>query len=165
MKKRRLVALATAAVMTLSLAACGGGGSSATDTTAAGTSAEETSGAAMTPDANAEGQELTGSIRIGDTEAEPVDGGTLVVSMPSAPRTMDPAQYTTVYESAVMNSVLDTLFVWNADYTDVQPNLVTDYTVSDDGLSYTMTLRDDVYFQDGQERRADPSKYWNVRFL
>ena len=104
----------------------------------------------MTPDANAEGQELTGSIRIGDTEAEPVDGGTLVVSMPSAPRTMDPAQYTTVYESAVMNSVLDTLFVWNADYTDVQPNLVTDYTVSDDGLSYTMTLRDDVYFQDGQ---------------
>ena len=49
-----------------------------------------------------------------------------------------------------MYNVLDTLFIWNEDYTDVLPNLVTDYSVSDDGLSYTMTLRDDVYFQDGQ---------------
>ena len=150
MKKRRLVALATAAVMALSMAACGGG-SSTTDTTAAGgDAATETTGAGLTPDASSEGQELAGSIKIGDLEAEPVDGGTLVVSMPSAPRTMDPAQYTTVYESAVMYSVLDTLFIWNEDYTDILPNLVTDYTVSEDGLSYTMTLRDDVYFQDGQ---------------
>ena len=150
MKKRRLVALATAAVMALSLAACGGGSSSTTDTTAAGSAGEETTGAALTPDASSSGQQLASTIRIGDQNAEPVDGGTLVVSMPSAPRTMDPAQYTTVYESAVMYNVLDTLFIWNEDYTDVLPNLVTDYSVSDDGLSYTMTLRDDVYFQDGQ---------------
>lgn len=150
MKKRRLVALATAAVMALSLAACGGGSSSTTDTTAAGSAGEETTGAALTPDASSSGQQLASTIRIGDQNAEPVDGGTLVVSMPSAPRTMDPAQYTTVYEAAVMYNVLDTLFIWNEDYTDVLPNLVTDYSVSDDGLSYTMTLRDDVYFQDGQ---------------
>ncbi len=149
MKKRRLVALATAAVMALSLAACGGGSSSTTDTTAAG-STEETTGSSVTPDAHEAGQQLAGTVRIGDQDAEPVDGGTLVVSMPSAPRTMDPVDYTTVYESAVMYNVLDTLFIWNEEYNDVLPNLVTDYSVSDDGLSYTMTLRDDVYFQDGQ---------------
>lgn len=150
MKKRRLVALATAAIMALSMAACGGGSSTTETTAAGGDAATETTGAGLTPDASSEGQELAGSIKIGDLEAEPVDGGTLVVSMPSAPRTMDPAQYTTVYESAVMYSVLDTLFIWNEDYTDILPNLVTDYSVSEDGLSYTMTLRDDVYFQDGQ---------------
>ncbi len=149
MKKRRLVALATAAVMALSLAACGGGSSSTTDTTAAG-STEETTGSSVTPNAHEAGQQLAGTVRIGDQDAEPVDGGTLVVSMPSAPRTMDPVDYTTVYESAVMYNVLDTLFIWNEEYNDVLPNLVTDYSVSDDGLSYTMTLRDDVYFQDGQ---------------
>ena len=149
MKKRRLVALATAAVMALSLAACGGGSSSTTDTTAAG-SAEETTGSSVTPDAHEAGQQLAQTVRIGDQDAEPVDGGTLVVSMPSAPRTMDPVDYTTVYEAAVMYNVLDTLFIWNEEYNDVLPNLVTDYSVSDDGLSYTMTLRDDVYFQDGQ---------------
>ena len=149
MKKRRLVALATAAVMALSLAACGGGSSSTTDTTAAG-SAEETTGSSVTPDAHEAGQQLAHTVRIGDQDAEPVDGGTLVVSMPSAPRTMDPVDYTTVYEAAVMYNVLDTLFIWNEEYNDVLPNLVTDYSVSDDGLSYTMTLRDDVYFQDGQ---------------
>ena len=168
MKKRRLVALATAAVMALSLAACGGGSSSTTDTTAAGSAGEETTGAALTPDASSSGQQLASTIRIGDQNAEPVDGGTLVVSMPSAPRTMDPAQYTTVYESAVMYNVLDTLFIWNEDYTDVLPNLVTDYSVSDDGLSYTMTLRDDVYFQDGQyvkgrKMTAEDVKYSLVR--
>ena len=90
MKKRRLVALATAAVMALSMAACGGG-SSTTDTTAAGgDAATETTGAGLTPDASSEGQELAGSIKIGDVAAETGDGGTLVVSSVTAQRTKDP---------------------------------------------------------------------------
>ena len=49
-----------------------------------------------------------------------------------------------------MYNVLDTLFVWDKDYKEVIPSLATDYTVSDDGLTYTINLRDDVYFQKGK---------------
>lgn len=37
---------------------------------------------------------------------------------------------------------------------EVEPDLATQYTVSDDGLTYTYTLRDDVKFSDGEPLNA-----------
>lgn len=148
MKKKRVAAFTLAALMMASsLAGCGksentGGASSASE-------AEE-SMASVAPDAGTEGQTLAGTIVIGETDAEPVDGGTLVVSMPSSPLTLDPVDYTTMYEGHVMYNVLEPLFIWDKEYKEVIPWLATDYTVSEDGLSYTINLRDDVYFQNGQ---------------
>ena len=104
----------------------------------------------MTPDANATGQTLDAAISIGQTDAEVTPGGTLVVSMPSAPLTLDPAGYTTVYESHIMYNVLETLFIYDKEYEESIPCLATGYEVSDDGLTYTIHLRDDVYFQNGR---------------
>ena len=157
MKKRRLIALAAAAVMAASsLAGCGG--SQTSSTTAAASSN------AVSPDAKSTDQTLGGGIAVGSSDGEAVKGGTLVVSMPSSPRTLDPKAYSTMYENHIMYNVLDTLFVWDKDYKEVIPSLATDYTVSDDGLTYTINLRDDVYFQkgkfqDGRKMTADDVVY------
>ena len=110
-----MMALAMAAVMAVSaLAGCGGSGGDST--TAAGNSAggETTAaGANVNPDANASGQQLDAAISIGQTDSEVVEGGTLVVSMPSGPLTLDPAGYTTMYENHIMYNVVETLFIYD----------------------------------------------------
>ena len=91
MKKRRLIALAAAAVMAASsLAGCGG--SQTSSTTAAGSTAETAAASsnAVSPDAKSTDQTLGGGIAVGSSDGEAVKGGTLVVSMPSSPRTLDP---------------------------------------------------------------------------
>ena len=69
-----------------------------------------------------------------------------------------------MYENHIMYNVMETLFIWDQDYKELLPCLATDYTASDDGLTYTINLRDDVYFQkgkfqDGRKMTAEDVKY------
>ena len=163
MRKQRFFAFAAAALLAASsLAGCGG--AQIAETSAAGTESAAASSNAATPDANAKDQTLSSGISIGSTDAEAQKGGTLVISVPSSPQTLDPANFTLLYEQNIMTNVLDTLFVWDKDYKQIIPSLATDYTVSDDGLAYTLNLRDDVYFQkgkfqDGRKMTAEDVKY------
>ncbi len=143
MKRNRLVALLLTAATLLGTTACG---SQAPASSAVSASASSTA----VPDAAKAGQQLDNAITVGNTDAQAVDGGTLIVSMPSSPLTLDPVNYSTMYENHIMYNVLDTLFVWDKDYKNLIPSLATDYTVSDDGLAYTVNLRDDAYFHNGQ---------------
>ena len=143
MKKKQIAALVMTAVIAVFSTACG---SPAPSSSAAAPS----SGAAVAPDAGKSGQTLDNGVAVGSTDGAAVDGGTLVVAMPSSPLTMDPAAYSTMYENHIMYNVLETLFIWDKDYKKLLPCLATDYKVSDDGLSYTINLRDDVYFQNGK---------------
>lgn len=77
-------------------------------------------------------------------------GGTLVMSLPSSPKYLDPIKYTGTYESQIINCVCDTLVDYNMDLSEIVPVLATGWTISDDGLTYTFTLRDDAKFQSGQ---------------
>lgn len=78
------------------------------------------------------------------------DGGTLVLSLPSSPKYLDPVKYTGSYEAQIIWTVCDTLVDYNIDLTEIVPQLATDWKVSDDGLTYTFTIRDDAKFQAGQ---------------
>ena len=91
-------------------------------------------------------------------------GGTLNISLSASPSNLDPARYTGVYESQVIGCVCDTLVTYNMDLTEIVGCLATDWTVSDDGLTYTFTLRDDAKFQpgeyqDGRAMTAEDVKY------
>ena len=77
-------------------------------------------------------------------------GGTLVISLPSSPKYLDPILYTGSYESQIINCVCDTLVDYNMDLSQIVPVLATDWTISDDGLTYTFNLRSDAKFQKGQ---------------
>ena len=91
-------------------------------------------------------------------------GGTLVISLPSSPKYLDPILYTGTYESQIINCVCDTLVDYNMDLSEIVPVLATDWTISDDGLTYTFNLRSDAKFQKGQYQdgravTADDIKY------
>lgn len=169
MRRKHLVMLATAILMTVSsLTGCASTTSSGTSaeiaTSAAGTTTETAATSAVSPDAHATDQTLAAGIAVGKTDGEVQKGGTLVISMPSSPLTLDPKDYSTMYENHIMYNVAETLFIWDQDYKQPIPHLATDYTISDDGLSYTINLRDDVYFQkgkfqDGRKMTAEDVKY------
>ncbi|MEY8353132.1 ABC transporter substrate-binding protein [Lachnospiraceae bacterium 54-53] len=148
MKKRILAAIVTLAV-SAGLSACGSNPSATTDgtTVAAGT-----------------GQGTTEAEKTEEPAGEPVSGGVMTVSLSSSPKNLDPVKYTGTYESQIIGTVCDTLVEYNTDLTEIQPSLAKSWSVSDDGLAYTFTLRDDVYFQPGkyQEGRkltAEDVKY------
>jgi ABC-type transport system substrate-binding protein len=149
MKKRILAAILTAAV-SAGLSACGSGSSATTAETTA--SAQVTTEEAKAP------------------AGEPVSGGVMTISLSSSPKNLDPVKYTGTYESQIIGTVCDTLVEYNTDLTEIQPALAKSWTVSDDGLAYTFTLRDDVSFQPGkyQEGRkltAEDVKYSLERSL
>ena len=96
--------------------------------------------------------------------AEVAEGGTLNISLAASPALLDPVKYTGVYESQIINTVCDTLVQYSMDLTEIVPCLATGWTVSDDGMTYTFTLRDDVTFQpgeyqDGRAMTAEDVKY------
>lgn len=84
------------------------------------------------------------------TSGEQASGGTLVVSLPSSPKYLDPILYTGTYESQIINSVCDTLVEYEMDLSEIGTSLATEWTISDDGLTYTFTIRDDAKFQPGE---------------
>ncbi len=93
-------------------------------------------------------------------EPEMVKGGDLVIATvaDSEPASfdghIDPYQSTWLFDSFVA----DSLIVQAPDGT-YQPALATEWTQSEDGLSWTFMLRDDVTFQDGTPFNAEAVKY------
>lgn len=148
MKKSILAVFLTLAVFT-GLSACGSKQSAPADeTTSAANAAQETTEAA----------------KPAEPAGEPVSGGVLTVSLSSSPKNLDPVKYTGTYESQIIGTVCDNLVDYNTDLTEIQPALAQSWTVSDDGLAYTFTLRDDVTFQsgeyqDGRKFTAEDVKY------
>lgn len=82
-------------------------------------------------------------------DATPKDGGVLRVGIINNAATLDPIRYTGVYEGWPISHIADTLIVYDKEMSSFLPALATDWTVSDDGLVHTFTLRDDVHFQPG----------------
>ncbi len=91
-------------------------------------------------------------------------GGTLVISLSSSPRYLDPVDYTGTYESQIIGTVCDTLVEYNMDLSEIVGSLATDWTISDDGMTYTFTLRDDVVFQPGEYQDGRAMTAEDVKF-
>lgn len=96
----------------------------------------------------------------GDEQA----GGTLNIGLAANPSNLDPIQYTGVYESNVIRQLGDTLVIYNEDYSGFEPSLATDWEISEDGLTYTFNLRDDVYFQPGEYQDGRQMTAEDVKF-
>ncbi len=91
-------------------------------------------------------------------------GGTLVAAIGSEPDQLDP-QKTTAYPSfQVLENVFDTLVEPDADL-EMQPALAEEWTTSEDGLTWTFTLRDDVTWHNGREFVADDVVYSYRRII
>lgn len=76
------------------------------------------------------------------------DAGVFRVGM-NSPVVLDPALHTNDPETALNRAIYDYLVEVLPDAT-IGPALATDWTVSDDGLTYTFNLRQGVTFHDGK---------------
>lgn len=73
--------------------------------------------------------------------------------------TLDPGYMSSSYELWVASSVYDTLTWTPLGSAEPQMRIAESYTVSDDGLVYTFTLRDDVLFHNGEKVTPDDVLY------
>ncbi|NAP00892.1 ABC transporter substrate-binding protein, partial [Halomonas sp. MG34] len=68
---------------------------------------------------------------------------------------LDPSKVTDGESIYVTNQIYDTLVRYEVDSTEVKPALATEWTPSEDGLTWTFKLRDDVTFHDGNDFTAE----------
>jgi peptide/nickel transport system substrate-binding protein len=81
------------------------------------------------------------------------------------PETMDPARGSGENDDLIFVNVYETLVVPNDTDGSAEPWLATEWSASDDGLTWTFKLRDDVVFSDGTKLTADDVKYSMERML
>lgn len=86
------------------------------------------------------------------------EADTLRINLASEPDRLDPALLYTVDGACLAVNSFAGLYTHAADGT-LQPELATGYTVSDDGLTYTFTLREGLTWSDGEPLTAEDFVY------
>ena len=86
-------------------------------------------------------------------------GGTLRFGRYADSLFLDPVLNDANLDIWVLNSLYDTLFQSTLDGTGIEPMLAEGYEVSEDGLTFTATLRPDTMFADGSPITPDDVKW------
>lgn len=86
--------------------------------------------------------------------AEPIRGGVIRVATNAEPGTLDWQSSTATATRLVAWHIMESLFALDQDY-EVKPLLAQSYSVSRDGLRYTIRLRTGIKFHNGQPMGAD----------
>jgi len=95
---------------------------------------------------------------------EPTPGGTLIVAFEADPEILDPHKTTALIASRVIQLTHDGLVTKGYDGT-IQPGLADAWEVSEDGLTYSFTLKTGVTFHSGKEFSSADVKYTFDRWL
>ncbi len=99
-----------------------------------------------------------GSEQAADTETtETVDkyGGTFVGPLLSDPKTFNPLLAQDTGSSRIVTFVFDSLVELDGVTTEIIPSLAESWESSEDGLVWTLHLRDDIKWSDGEPFTAD----------
>ena len=91
----------------------------------------------------------------GDEGSGSAEGGTFVFAASSDPVSLDPAFASDGETFRVARQIFEGLVGTEPGTADPAPLLATEWEPSEDGLSYTFTLRDDVTFHDGEPFNAE----------
>jgi peptide/nickel transport system substrate-binding protein len=82
---------------------------------------------------------------------------TLSLAVQSPPRSLDPLNLDAGQQAFVWSSIYDTL-LYRDNEGKIQPNAASAWEWSDDGLTLTFTIRDDMTFSNGDPLEADAVK-------
>lgn len=154
-KTKKMLSLALASTMVLSLAACGGGSTTATTAaTEATTAAEAEAGSEAEPQA-------------AESEAGGVssNGNNLAVCLASEPQAIDPALNSAVDGAIMLNHFFEGLVKWVDDGEGnamTAPGQAESWEKTDNGdgtVTYTLTLRDGIKWSDGKDVTAGDFEY------
>ncbi len=83
---------------------------------------------------------------------------TFTLSMAADPDSLDPHRSSASITEQIMLNVFDGLLVPTPE-GGVEPGIAESYEISEDGLTYTFTLRRDVYFHNGDPVTADDVRF------
>ena len=86
-------------------------------------------------------------------------GGTLTYARYADSLLLDPVFNDANVDIWILTNLYDTLLQPTADGKDVQPGLATEYSVSDDGMTFTLKLRQGTKFSDGSPITVDDVKW------
>ena len=89
----------------------------------------------------------------------------LVVGQIAEPKSLDPHAVTAVNDFRILMNIYDGLVRYKDGTLQVEPALAKSWTISDDGLVYTFTLRDGISFHDGTPLTAEAVKFNFDRML
>lgn len=83
-----------------------------------------------------------------NTADESIYGGTFNMPVGSYFKCIKPVHLQKLETAQIYDQILEGLVKYNPQTLDIEPALATEWTISDDGLSYTFTLREGVKFAD-----------------
>lgn len=136
---KKLLSVLLVCLMVLSLAACGGTADTSSQAGVSGTP-EETPSAAESVPSSAAGETKTST-----------DKDTVVIAISSEPESgFDP---TVGWGHGTTPLVQSTLVEYTQDMQIVN-DLATDYSISEDGMNWVFTLREDAFYTDGEQVKA-----------
>lgn len=93
-------------------------------------------------------------------------GGTFYVNLGSEPKTLNPITSTDAYASRVQTYVLDTLMTRDENTYEWRPDLAEKAEISEDGQTFTFTIRQGAKFHDGKPVTAEDVKFsFDVIFI
>jgi peptide/nickel transport system substrate-binding protein len=93
------------------------------------------------------------------------EGGTLIFGHDREPDSLDPHKVTAVIAADWILKVHDTLVTVLPDLSTIDPGLAESWEVSEDGLTYTFTLKEGVEFHSGDPFTSADAKYTIDRWL
>ncbi|ELY44395.1 ABC transporter substrate-binding protein [Natronorubrum sulfidifaciens] len=88
-----------------------------------------------------------------------VDGDTELNLINSTFSELDPIMSTDTASGVVVNQIYETLTQFPNGVAELENQLLEGVETSDDGLTWTFTIRDDVQFHNGEDLTADDFKY------
>lgn len=101
------------------------------------------------------------------SDAPPNAGdGRIILGSTAKIRTIDPADAYELFPATLLYNMGETLYTYDLDNTTLKPQLATALpTVSEDGLQYTIPLREGVLFHDGTPFNAEAMAFSLRRFM
>lgn len=102
----------------------------------------------------------------GDSSTASPNASMLVFGAVSDPATLESGNVTDAYSGYVQQQIYDRLLDFKPGTTELIPALVTEWSASDDRLTWTFKLRQGVKFHDGTDFnaeavRANIARWWN----
>jgi peptide/nickel transport system substrate-binding protein len=91
--------------------------------------------------------------------AGPREGGTIIVGLQAEPTTLDSQQISDYNSHRAAYGIYDALLHFKDESTEVEPGLAESWDISDDGLVYTLHLRQGIKFHDGTDFNAEAVKF------
>lgn len=90
----------------------------------------------------------------------------ILLGTTAQPRTIDPADSYEIAGLNIIYNVTESLYTYEIGTTEITPLLATALpTISEDGLTYTIPLREGVKFHDGETFNAEAMKFSLERFI